>query len=99
MKQQELYIVDLRHVTRPIYHSVFYINVTKKQTWAALARGDSYQNKHLLGSSAFYTRAAAERAKYAVLKRALKYLPSHFYWKSRSIAEEQVKFYEIHGHF
>lgn len=66
--EQRVFWVDLRHPTGTIREALATILICKKWTWAELPDG----KRHLLGASAFFTRAGAERVKLAALYRVLR---------------------------
>lgn len=64
IRQHYIYTVDLRRPYLDPRYQVVNIKTGKKCTWA-----HTPYRKHLVGSSAFYTKAAAQRTRYSLLKK------------------------------
>lgn len=61
----KMFIVDLRHLVPSIREHEVEVRVCKKTVWAVRSDG----RRHLIGSSAFQTRPAAERALRGILNK------------------------------
>lgn len=101
-----IYIVDLKHPNRQIIMRDCYLQ-TRKQSWAleTISKFGPYDYvahhpRHLIGSSAFFTLAAAERAKLGLMVTLSQNSYVRYnHPKSASYAAEQVASYLKHGTF
>lgn len=95
MATHRVFIYTPSRVNSAIREAEAEIEVKEKCTWAHV-KG----KHHLLGSTAFYTLAAANRAKRGALMKAIatpylrRMMPSAVYW-----AESQLAHYEAKGEF
>jgi len=95
---QRVFIFQPAHPTRRIIEIDAMVIVTEKCTWAETPAG----RRHLLGSSAFFTKAAAERAKRGALVKIVetRYLMTNVrttdMWHR---AQQQLEIFERKGTF
>lgn len=96
MTLHRVFIVNLTAPTRKIIELDAQILTLEKRTWAETASG----KRHLLGTTAFYTLASAERAK----RGALVKLTENSYLRrynpgAVSYAEHQLQIFDALGTF
>lgn len=66
MKTHKVFVLYPKWPQKPVYEKEATIKVCKKHTYAIIN-----DKRYLIGSTAFYTVAAALRAKYTMMKKAL----------------------------
>lgn len=95
---QRIWIFQPAHPTRRIIETDALILVLEKRTWAETPSG----RRHLLGSSSFFTKVAAERAKRGALAKIVETRALYAMQETRSLylaAEDQLQLFESTGTF
>lgn len=99
------YIINGGRPLGRIVHAECELIVTKKRSWAV-----HHGHRRLIGSTAFYTRKAAERVKLAELKKLCDKTPDWLYDRNylnsglgrvqvKRKYQDQIDYYESHKHF
>ena len=83
MARQRIFWLNVQHPMKPIKEVEADIHVCHKMTWAVIEAGKQ-KRRLLLGASAFFTLASAEKAKIGRLQKivdtgALRVLQPHLY--------------------